>query len=91
MVGLRRSSRTTSRQRPRSLPTAALRTKNPTVASKGVPKEVIDSRARTQAEIPDPELHQTPSPQAIADRRPLVVVFSTPGYCVSQFAGRSPT
>jgi hypothetical protein len=85
MVGLRRSSRTTSRQRPRSLPTAALRTKNPTVASKAVPKQVIDSRARTQAEIPDPELHQTTIAQAIADRRPLVVVFSTPVYCVSQF------
>jgi hypothetical protein len=71
MVGLRRSSRTTSRQRPRSLPTAALRTKNPTVASKGVPKEVIDSRARTQAEIPDPELHQTTI--APGHRRPAAV------------------
>jgi hypothetical protein len=48
---------------------------------------VIDSRARTQAEIPDPELHQTTIAQAIADRRPLVVVFSTPVYCVSQFCG----
>jgi hypothetical protein len=67
--------------------TAALRTKNLTVASKGVPKQAIDSRARTEGQIPDPELHQTTIAQAIADRRPLVVVFSTPVYCVSRFCG----
>lgn len=65
----------------------APRTKNLTVGSKGVAKQAIDSRARTEGEIPDPALHQTTIAQAIADRRPLVAVFSTPVYCVSQFCG----
>jgi hypothetical protein len=67
--------------------TPAPRTTNLTVASKGVPKQAIDSRARTEGKIPDPQLHQTTIAQAIADRRPLVVVFSTPVYCVSRFCG----
>jgi hypothetical protein len=65
----------------------ALRTKNHTVASKGIPKGAIDSRARTEGKIPDPELHQTTIAEAIADRRPVVAVFSTPVYCVSRFCG----
>jgi hypothetical protein len=67
--------------------TPALRTKNLTVASKEVPKQAIDSRARTEGQVPDPALHQTTIAQAIAQRRPLVAVFSTPVYCVSQFCG----
>ena len=65
----------------------APRTRNLTVAATGVAKQAIDSRARTEGKIPDPELHQTTIAQAIAQRRPLVAVFSTPVYCVSQFCG----
>lgn len=66
---------------------AALRTKNLTVASRGVPKAAIDSRAQTEGKIPDPELHQTTIAQAVAARRPVVAVFATPVYCVSRFCG----
>lgn len=49
----------------------------------------IDSRAQGEdAEVPDPELHTVRIPDALADdSRPLVVVVSTPTYCVSQFCG----
>lgn len=65
----------------------ALRTSNLTLASKGTPKGAIDSRARTEAKVPDPELHQATIAEAVAARRPAVVVFSTPVYCVSRFCG----
>jgi hypothetical protein len=65
----------------------ALRTRNHTVASKGIPKGAIDSRARTEGKIPDPVLHQGTIAEAIAERRPVVTVFSTPVYCVSRFCG----
>jgi peroxiredoxin len=42
-----------------------------TVAAKGVPGQAIDSRARTEGEVPDPELHQTAIAQAITQRPPL--------------------
>lgn len=49
----------------------------------------IDSRAQGEdAEVPDPELHTVRIPEALDDdSRPLVVVVSTPTYCVSQFCG----
>ena len=49
----------------------------------------IDSRAQGEdAEVPDPELHTVRIPEALDDEsRPLVVVVSTPTYCVSQFCG----
>lgn len=49
----------------------------------------IDSRAQGEdGEVPDPELHTVRIPEALEDdSRPLVVVVSTPTYCVSQFCG----
>lgn len=48
----------------------------------------IDSRARGDAPtVPDPVLHATTVADAIQAGRPLVVVVSTPTYCVSQFCG----
>lgn len=49
----------------------------------------IDSRTQGEdAEVPDPELHTVRIPEALQDdSRPLVVVVSTPTYCVSQFCG----
>ncbi|MDQ6799124.1 MAG: hypothetical protein M3011_14100 [Actinomycetota bacterium] len=66
---------------------AALNTNNLTMASTDVPKAAIDSRAGTGGEVPDPELHSTTIAAALAAKRPAVVVFATPVYCVSRFCG----
>jgi hypothetical protein len=55
--------------------------------SKGVPPAAIDSRALDGAPIPDPELHRWTIAKALAEHRPIVVVFATPTFCVSQFCG----
>jgi hypothetical protein len=65
----------------------ALRTKNLTLDSKGVPQGAIDSRAATTGEIPDPELHEWTIARAIQEGRPALVLFATPVYCVSRFCG----
>lgn len=65
----------------------ALPTKNLTLASTGVPRAAIDSRAQTEGKIPDPQLHRVTIARAIAERRPVVAVFATPVYCVSRFCG----
>lgn len=65
----------------------APKTDNLTLEDADAPKAAIDSRAVTQARIPDPHLHRTTVRQAIADGRPAVVVFSTPTYCASRFCG----
>lgn len=49
--------------------------------------QAIDSRATSQEDVPDPELHQLTIAEALEQDRPLVVVFSTPVFCVSQFCG----
>ncbi len=59
--------------------------KNLTLSSKG-PRAAIDSRAST-GPIPDPELHRNTVAAALAAHRPIVVVISTPVYCVSRFCG----
>jgi hypothetical protein len=65
----------------------ALRTKNLTLASKGVPPSAIDSRAQGGNPIPDPNLHRWTIAEALAEHRPVLVVFATPVYCTSQFCG----
>jgi hypothetical protein len=65
----------------------ALRTDNLTMRSKDAPKGAIDSRAVTDGTIPDPELHEWTIAEALREHRPIVVVFATPVYCVSQFCG----
>ncbi len=65
----------------------ALRTENLTVTSTDAPKAAIDSRAGTDGEVPDPDLHRTTIAQALDAKRPAVVVFATPVYCVSRFCG----
>jgi len=65
----------------------ALKTDNLTIDSKGVPPSAIDSRALDGAPIPDPDLHRWTIADAIAQHRPVVVVFATPTYCQSQFCG----
>jgi hypothetical protein len=64
----------------------APRTENLTVKS-DAPPAAVDSRAGTEGKLPDPELHRTTIAGALADGRPVLAVFSTPVYCVSQFCG----
>jgi hypothetical protein len=65
----------------------ALPTENLTVSSADAPKAAGDSRAGTSGDVPDPELHSTTIAAALTAKRPAVVVFATPVYCVSRFCG----
>jgi hypothetical protein len=67
----------------------ALDTTNLTMADKNVKPEAIDSRAQGGAKIPDPELHQDTISGALAKHQPILVLFSTPVYCQSEFCGPS--
>jgi hypothetical protein len=64
----------------------APRTENPVGGAPGVDPLAIDSRA-DDGELPDPELHSTTVAGALAAGRPVVVVVSTPTFCVSRFCG----
>lgn len=66
---------------------AAPASENLTVDSTGIPPAAIDSRALGDAAVPDPELHRTTIAAAMAAHRPVLVVFSTPTFCVSRFCG----
>ena len=67
----------------------APRTQNLTVADAGdVAPVAIDSRAQgDDAEVPDEHIHDTTIAEALEEGRPVVVLFSTPVYCVSRFCG----
>jgi hypothetical protein len=65
----------------------ALRTENLTIHSKGVPLAAIDSSASVDGTIPDRNLHEWTIADAMAQHRPVLVVFATPVYCISQFCG----
>jgi hypothetical protein len=65
----------------------ALRTQNLTIHSKGVPPSAIDSRAQDGAPIPDTILHRWTIAGALAQHRPILVIFATPVWCQSQFCG----
>lgn len=61
-------------------------TKNLTLTTPGVEQKWLDSGA--SPEFPaDPLLHSTVIADAIAAERPLVIVVSTPAFCVSRFCG----
>lgn len=66
----------------------APRTENLTMGDVGeAPAAAVDSRAEGGGRIPDRELHDTTIAEAIRRARPVVAVFATPVYCVSQFCG----
>jgi hypothetical protein len=65
----------------------APRTQNPLAGDASVPAEAVDSRATGGSPVPDPELHSTSVASAIAAGRPVMIVVSTPVYCVSRFCG----
>ncbi len=67
----------------------ALDSTNLTMADTNVNPEAIDSRAQGGAKIPDPELHQDTISGALAAHQPILALFSTPVYCMSQFCGPS--
>lgn len=65
----------------------APRTEHPLGGAVGVDPRSIDSRAASDAPIPDLELHTTTIAAALAAGKPLMVVVSTPTYCMSRFCG----
>ena len=65
----------------------APQSQNLTVATPGAIPGAIDSRASSLDAIPDAELHQSTVAQALAEKRPVLLVVSTPTYCESRFCG----
>lgn len=66
----------------------APRTENLLPGDPTAPADAVDSRANDDdGTVPDPELHQQTVADAIAAGRPVMVVVSTPVYCVSRFCG----
>lgn len=65
----------------------APRTRQPLAGDPEVDPRSIDSRAGPEGPIPDPELHDITIADAIAAGRPVMVVVSTPTFCVSRFCG----
>lgn len=65
----------------------APRTRQVLAGASGVDPKAIDSRAGADRPIPDPELHDITIADAIAAGRPVMVVVSTPTFCVSRFCG----
>jgi len=61
-------------------------TVNAVAGSTGVPPIAIDSRA-ADGVIPDPELHRVTIADALAARRPVTVVITTPAFCESRLCG----
>ena len=66
---------------------AAPRTQNLLPGDPDAPPDAIDSRAQDDGSVPDPELHEETVAAAIEAGRPVMVVVSTPVYCVSRFCG----
>lgn len=65
----------------------APRTRQALAGDPGVHPKAVDSRAGEDRPIPDPELHDVTIDDAIAAGRPVMVVVSTPTFCVSRFCG----
>ncbi len=66
----------------------ALKTENLTMSTPGVQPAWLDSLAQgPNANVPYPWIHRWTIAKALAEHRPILVVFSTPAYCISQFCG----
>ncbi len=65
----------------------APRTQNLLPGDPDAPPDAVDSRAEDDGTVPDPELHEETVAAAIDAGRPVMVVVSTPVYCVSRFCG----
>lgn len=62
-------------------------TDNRNLETPGIKPTSIDSRADADGSIPDPELHAITVANAVKLGKPLMVVVSTPTYCISRFCG----
>lgn len=62
-------------------------TRQPLAGDPNVDPKSIDSRAGGDTPIPDPDLHDVTVADAIAKGRPVMIVVSTPTFCVSRFCG----
>jgi hypothetical protein len=65
----------------------ALQTRQPLAGDPSVDPRSIDSRAGTATPVPDPELHDVTVADALTSGRPIMIVVSTPTFCVSRFCG----
>lgn len=65
----------------------APRTENLLPGDADAPPQAVDSRADDDGTVPDPSLHATTVAASIAAGRPVMVVVSTPVFCVSRFCG----
>ena len=63
---------------------AAPKTDNPVIGTPGVEAEALDSLGEPFFDAP---LHRVVIADALAAKRPLVVVVSTPAFCQSRFCG----
>jgi hypothetical protein len=62
-------------------------TRQPLADAADVDPKAIDSRAGEDNPIPDPELHDITVADALTTERPIMIVVSTPTFCVSRFCG----
>lgn len=65
----------------------APRTENLLPGDPDAPPQAVDSRADDDGSVPDAALHTTTVAASIAAGRPVMVVVSTPVFCVSRFCG----
>ncbi len=65
----------------------APRTENLLPGDPDAPPDAVDSRADDSGAVPDAPLHEETIAAAIDAGRPVMVVVSTPVYCVSRFCG----
>ncbi len=65
----------------------ALKTQNLTMSSKDALPGAIDSRASDTTPVPDPGLQEGTLKDALAAHSPILVMFATPTYCMSEFCG----
>lgn len=65
----------------------AARTRQPLAGDPNADPKAIDSRAGEDTPVPDPELHDITVADALATGRPVMIVVSTPTFCVSRFCG----
>lgn len=65
----------------------ALNTSQPLAGDPNVNPEDIDSRASEDTPVPDLQLHEITVADALTTGRPIMIVVSTPTFCVSRFCG----
>ena len=65
----------------------ALNTSQPLAGDSDVNPKAIDSRAGEDTPVPDPQLHDITVADALTTGRPIMIVVSTPTFCVSRFCG----